>query len=66
MNQEFVAGHTCNAKDILGKRWLVTRGMGTELFRMEKDIGVARCAWETLTMPSIISILRALSLTLGL
>lgn len=54
VNQDFVAGRTIAAKNLLSKRWLVTRGMGTELFTLKKDVGVGRCCWETLTMPFIV------------
>ena len=55
VNQDFVAGRTIAAKNLLSKRWLVTRGMGTELFTLKKDVGVGRCCWETLTMPLIVT-----------
>ena len=54
VHQDFVADRTFAAKNVLSNCWLVTRGMGTELFTLKKDIGIGRRFWETLTIPSIV------------
>jgi len=53
VDQLFDDYQTDGAKDLFCQPWLVKRGLGTHLLKIEKDVSVGRCMWATITAPLI-------------
>lgn len=54
VQQLFQEGDKCRAKDFFCRPWIVTRGVGTVVLRLTKDVGIARTIGATLMSPLIL------------